>query len=199
MQIFKKRGIILLLINEAFEGENMYIWVAIDVDEQLNMLRKNAESYVQDKGLYSPTLTLPFHISLKISFNISNDIFQGVLDDIRELLKALTPFEIITNDIEEHDGIIWLTMQDNEWLIYIHNKLDEMLFEKYGVEQHEFDKNFIFHTSILILNNEEESKNAFNAIQVIKMPKILKVERFIIGSSINGVAGTYSVNEKIEI
>ena len=67
----------------------MYIWFAIDVDEQVNILRKNAEVYVQDKGLYSPTLTLPFHISLKISFNVSDGIFQDILNDIRVFFKSL--------------------------------------------------------------------------------------------------------------
>ena len=51
----------------------MYIWVAIDVNEQVGELREKAENYVSTHGLSSPTLTLPFHISLKISFGkVSN-------------------------------------------------------------------------------------------------------------------------------
>jgi hypothetical protein len=90
-------------------------------------------------------------------------------------------------------------MQDNTELTNIHKQLDKMLLDKYGVEQHEFDKNFIFHTSILIMNNEEESKKAFDALENSEVPKELKVKGFIIGSSVSGVAGTYVVNEKIEI
>ena len=177
----------------------MYIWFAIDVDEQVNILRKNAEVYVKDKGLYSPTLALPFHISLKISFNVSEGIFQDILNDIRVFLKSLKPIEIMVSGIERQGTIVWLIMQDNAELTNIHRQLDKMLLDKYGVEQHEFDKNFIFHTSILIMNNEEESKKAFDALKNSEFPKELKVKGFIIGSSVSGVAGTYVVNEKIEI
>lgn len=37
-------------------------------------------------------------------------------------------------------------MQESTELDHIHKKLDEMLFEKYGVVQHEFDKYFILTT-----------------------------------------------------
>ena len=48
-------------------------------------------------------------------------------------------------------------------------------------------------------SNEEESKKAFDALKNSEVPKKLKVKGFIIGSSVSGVAGTYVVNEKIEI
>ena len=43
----------------------MYIWIAIDVDDQVRELRSDAEKYVKEHLLTSSTLTLPFHISLK--------------------------------------------------------------------------------------------------------------------------------------
>ena len=49
------------------------------------------------------------------------------------------------------------------------------------------------------MNNEEESKKAFDALKNSEFPKELKVKGFMIGSSVSGLAGTYVVNEKIEI
>ena len=66
----------------------MYIWVAIDVNEQVGELREKAENYVSTHGLSSPTLTLPFHISLKISFQIPDNRCQEEVQDILDRLAA---------------------------------------------------------------------------------------------------------------
>ena len=47
------------------------------------------------------------------------------------------------------------------------------------------------------MNNDEHLYNAYEVIKDIKIPNELKVEKIIIGSSTNGQAGTYSVNEEI--
>lgn len=175
----------------------MYLWIAIDVNEQLRALRENAESYIKNHRLASPTLTLPFHISLKISFQVSDDILQEVIRDICVLCKSIEPFTIPVRGIEKTNTIIWLTMEENACLTAIHSQLDELLFKKYGISQHKFDKSFIFHTSILIMNNQEHIYAAFEAIKDIKIPNVLNAKKLVIGSSIDGQPGTYSVNEEI--
>ncbi len=177
----------------------MYIWVAIDVNEQVNKLREVAENYINERGLSSTTFTLPFHISLKISFQISDDKFEDAVSDIREFYKSLKPFEIKTKGIERAGSIVWITMQDSDELVDIHKKLDEMMFEKYGVLQHDFDKDFKFHTSVLALNDAVDILKAYDAIKDTDIPKTLNAESFIIGSSAEGLAGTYSVIEEIEL
>ena len=175
----------------------MYLWIAIDVNEQIRELRENAENYIKNHELTSPTLTLPFHISLKISFQISSDILKEVTYDIREFCKSLKPFTITVKSIEKTDTIIWLTMQDSAYLTAIHNRLDQLLLEKYGVVQHEFDKSFIFHTSILITNSKGHLNAAFEAIKDINIPNVLNAQKIIIGSSKEGQPGTYNVIEEI--
>ena len=177
----------------------MYIWVAIDVNEQVSKLREVAENYMNEQGLSSTTFTLPFHISLKISFQIQDDKFEDVVSDIREFYKSLKPFEIKTKVIERAGSIVWIAMQYSNELVDIHKKLDEMMFEKYGVVQHDFDKDFQFHTSVLALNNEVDTLKAYDAIKDNDIPKTLRAERFIIGSSVEGIAGTYGVIEEIEL
>lgn len=170
----------------------MYLWVAIDVNEQVKEIRENAENYIKEQGLTSTTFTLPFHISLKISFQVPNDKFKEAVSDIRNFYKSLKPFKIMVKGIEQAGSILWITMQDS-------TELDDMLYEKYGVLQHDFDKDFRFHTSVLMLNTEEHIRKAFNAMKDTNIPEILRAERFIIGSSVEGGAGNYSVIEKIEL
>ncbi len=177
----------------------MYIWVAIDVNEQVIKLREVAENYINERGLSSTTFTLPFHISLKISFQIPDDKFEDAVSDIRDFYKSLKPFQITVKGIEQSGTIVWITMQDSVELADIHKNLDEMLFEKYGVIQHDFDKDFKFHTSVLMINNEEQIAKAFETIKDTNIPETLRAERFVIGSSAEGLAGTYSVIEEIEL
>ena len=177
----------------------MYIWVAIDVNEQVGELRQKAENYVKNHGLSSPTLTLPFHISLKISFQIPDDRFPEAVNDIREFYKSLKPFSITVRGIEQNGPIVWIAMQDSTELAYIHKSLDAMLLEKYGIVQHAFDKAFLFHTSVLLINHEEQLHQAFHEMKNTDIPKVLRAERFIIGSSEEGHAGTYRVNEEIDL
>ena len=175
----------------------MYIWVAIDVDEQVKEIRKYAENYVKTHRLSSPTLTLPFHISLKISFEVAEDLCQKVMGDIRDLFRSIKPFTIPVKAVEVSGQIIWLTTLDCAELTYIHQELDKLLLDKYGIEQHRFDKDFIFHTSILIMNNEENIRSAFDEIENINIPRVLDARQIIIGLSKSGQAGTYNVKERI--
>ena len=175
----------------------MYIWVAIDVDEQVMELREYAECYVKEHGLSSPTLSLPFHISLKISFEIPDEKRVEVTRDIRDLFKSQEPFTIPVGAVEKNASILWLTRGDSPELASIHNRLDELMLKEYGVTRHEFDKAFIFHTSVLILNSEEQICRAQDAIKAVNIPSTLVAKKIIIGSSESGRAGTYIVDEEL--
>ena len=175
----------------------MYIWFAIDINNQVLNLRKGAEKYANANQLVSPTFTLPFHISLKISCEIADELYQSIVNDVRDLYKDLGPLEIEVKKLEQCGNIIWLTMQDNFKLRSFHNLLDLLFLDKYDIEQHEFDKNFIFHTSVLILDNEKHLQSAFNEIRKLELPTTLIGDKIIIGSSLTGEAGTYTVNEEI--
>lgn len=177
----------------------MYIWLAIDVNGQVKELRENAENYMKRQGLSSTTFTIPFHISLKISFPIANDKFEEAVSDIRNFYKSIKPFQIAVKGIEKAGSIVWITMQDSAELTDIHKALDEKLFEKYGVIPHDFDKDFIFHTSIIAIRDKERIDKAFDALKDVNIPKTLRAERFIIGSSVDGLPGTYSVIEEIVV
>ena len=177
----------------------MYIWVAFDVSEQVRELREYAECYVAGLGLDSPTLTLPFHISLKISFQIPDERVGEAVCEIRQFCQSLKPFSIGVKGIEQNGPIVWLTMKDTLELTHIHRELDQLMLQKYGVEQHPFDQDFIFHTSILIMDCAEQASHALHSIKDVEIPHTLQGKRVIIGSSVSGQAGTYHVDEVIEI
>ena len=159
----------------------MYIWVAIDVEDQVKEIREKAENYARQQGLTSTTFTLPSHVSLKISFQIPDEKYEEVVSDIREFYRSLEPFQIKVKGIEKSGPIVWLTMQDSAELSRIHEELDKMMLEKYGVEQHEFDKDFLFHTSVFVLFDEEQLNKAYDEVKDISVPEVLRADKFIIG------------------
>ena len=175
----------------------MYIWIAIDVSEQVAALREGAENYVKQHGLASPTLTLPFHISLKISFPIPDDLQEAAVRDIRDACQSIKAFAIPVKALEASGSILWLTMQDSAALAKIHNKLDELFSDKYGVAQHPFDQNFLFHTSVLMMDEEAQIRRALDEMKDASIPHTLDARKIIIGSSKDGRAGTYRVDEEI--
>lgn len=177
----------------------MYIWIAIDVDDQVRELRNEAEKYVKKYLLTSSTLTLPFHISLKISFEVPPEISRAVINDVRELFRGLKPFTVPVDGLQRSSNILWLIMKDCDKLSTIHSALDKLLSEKYGVAQHQFDKEFIFHTSILILDGDDHLDRALERLKALSAPTVFRAERVIIGTSLTGEAGTYTVDEEIPL
>lgn len=79
----------------------MYIWVAVNVNNQVSELRKRSERYAKEQGLSLNTFTLPFHISLKISFQIPDNRFDEAINDIRDFYKTLHPFKVRVRKIEQ--------------------------------------------------------------------------------------------------
>jgi len=177
----------------------MYIWFAVDVDEQAYEIRANAENYAKKMTLYSPTLTLPFHISLKISFQVPDDKVDEIIVCLENYFSTISPFEIKVREIEKSGNIIWLVMEENEILNCIHNDLDKILLDKFGVIQHKFDKTFIFHISILIFDNKKQADGAFAELKNTDLPKIFDAKKIVIGTSPNGKPGTYKVIKEIII
>ena len=60
----------------------MFVWVGINVEEQLKETRKAVDGVFEKIDISNVTCQLPLHISLKISFNIENELFDSVLNDI---------------------------------------------------------------------------------------------------------------------
>ncbi len=70
----------------------MFIWTAINVDENYDYIKSNI-SCVERKYAYKYScLSLPLHVSLKISFEISDDKFEYVQNDLTEILREAQTF-----------------------------------------------------------------------------------------------------------
>ena len=180
------------------EVTQMFIWTAIDVDEQLTAVKKEAKRIEEVVGFRESNITLPLHISLKISCEIPDGKYEEVVRDIKAILNTMPKFEINVRRIELHETIAWIAMEENVHLKKLHASLVEVFLEKYQMQPHKFDLDFKFHTTLFLDSDESKVKDAFLMIKDIELPTTLVADKFVIGMSPEGKVGTYRVTEEME-
>ena len=176
----------------------MNIWFGIDVDNYYKDIRREVQKIEKELN-FALGMLLPYHISLKMSFNVSMDMKESIIESLVDYFKCLVPFEVETNKIECHDNIVWIRMKKNNILDNIHIDLNSMLLEKYNIGLHEYDLDFLFHTTLFMDNDEEKIKKAYERIKDITIPKAMLINKYIIGISETGEPGTYTVIKEIEV
>ena len=177
----------------------MYIWVGVEVESQIVEIKKSAFEIEKKIGFENSNFTLPMHISLKISFPVDDSVANDVIYDIERLYRLVTPFEIGVDRIECYENISWIRYKENCNLNSIHDKLNAMLFEKYGVGLHEYDCDYKFHTTLFMENNEEKIRSAYEMIKNVYLPKKISVNKLLIGVSESGKLGSYRVFREVNI
>ena len=177
----------------------MYIWVGVEVESQIVEIKKSAFEIEKKIGFENSNFTLPMHISLKISFPVDDSVANDVIYDIEQLYYGITPFEIDVDRIECYENISWIRYKQNDKINEIHDRLNEMLFEKYGVGLHEYDCDYKFHTTLFMENNEEKIRSAYEMIKNACLPKMIFVNKLLVGVSESGKLGSYRVIKEINI
>ena len=177
----------------------MFVWVGINVEEQLKETRMAVDRVFERIDISNVTCQLPLHISLKISFEIKNELFDSVLNDIIDIYNAQKPFEIKVKGIEKHENIMWIRMYSNEDLEALATSLNVMLRDKYGVPLHEYDLDFIFHTTLFMDDDAEKINAAHNLLGNVCLPETLIANTFVIGKSETGENGTYMVYKTVKV
>ena len=175
----------------------MYIWVGINVEEQLKEVRGAVDGVFEKIDISNVTCQLPLHISLKISFEIENSLFKNVLNDIIAVYNAQGSFEIKVKGIEKHENIEWIRMYSNEKLEALATMLNMMLKDKYGIPLHEYDLDFIFHTTLFMDDDAEKINTAHSLLGDVYLPEVLIANTFVIGTSEMGKNGTYRIYKTI--
>ena len=177
----------------------MFVWVGINVEEQLKEVRGAVDSVFEKIEISNVTCQLPLHISLKISFEIENSLFDSVLSDITDIYSTQKPFEIKVKGIEKHENIMWIRMYSNAEIEALATALNMMLKEKYGIPLHEYDLDFIFHTTLFMDDDKEKINTAHTLLGDLNLSQTLVANTFVIGTSETGKNGTYRVYKTVEV
>ena len=177
----------------------MYLWTGIDVDEQVAPIRERVRQLESELGIVNSNLTLPFHISLKMSFEMNGARADEVTDALAAYYRGLSPFEIPVKGIEYHTTIAWIRMEENPTLNHIHEELNKLLSDRFGVGLHEYDRDFLFHMTLCMDEDAALVRRFYEALRDEPLPRVLKARRFLIGGSPSGALGSYRVRKVQEL
>ena len=170
----------------------MYIWTALYIEDNLEELRDQAIRIGEELGVKCPLTFLPLHVSLKISFPVDDKRVDECIDVLCAYYSKLGPFSIEIEGYEMQKGIIWLRIRENEKLVEIHNRLDELMLSRFDAKPNALDREFIYHCTLFI-DTDDKLSAAFKALKGIPLPRKLLAREFLIGASETGLPGTYSV------
>ncbi len=176
----------------------MYLWTAIDVSEQLHPLRRDVERISRELDLDNGALTLPFHISLRISCPIDDALYEQAVDATEAYLSSLSPFIVRVKGVHRNGDIIWCVMESNPDLEDLHKRLIDFMSADFGVGTHPFDRMFLYHATLFI-GAGEKTEAAFARIRSARTPETLTANRFVIGASESGKIGEYRVIRRISV
>lgn len=177
----------------------MHIWTAISFETQLSELRNQCSSISAELGLSNPSLTLPIHTSLAISFEAAEEQSGQIVSDLADYFSSLTPFPVHTEQIERNGSIIWLKMEECPELTGIHNHLIDLFQHRYGIQPHPFDLAFQFHATLFFGGKEVALTTALSRIKETPLPEALTACKFVIGTSPSGQPGSYTVCREISV
>jgi len=122
-----------------------------------NLVRKLSWDIHQKYRTGIDVCRLPPHISLKQTFDISD--LDSLSEYMTELASGIEPFqarlthlELIEANIDGLDsGILWLNVEETEFLRGLHNRLNEELAARFGNVPAEYDgEKYHFHMSVAI-------------------------------------------------
>ncbi|MBR4237620.1 hypothetical protein IKQ02_04210 [bacterium] len=177
----------------------MYLWFAVSVDDYYKELKEKAFKVNDELGIEFGAFNLPYHISLKISFEVEDIHAKKIINTAIEFFKTLKPFTVNSSYMENNGTILWIRYQDNEYLKYIGSTLNKILNEKYSIPYHEYDLDFIYHTTIFMNDDKSLINKGYERLKDFELPKELYINKFLIGSSEDGLPHTFKVIKEIKI
>ena len=176
----------------------MYIWIGCKLPENFETeIRSLCLKENEDLGLDTAAFTLPQHISLKISFESAD--FEAILEELSAFLASQRSFSVRIKEPEQNGNILWLPAEENETLRQLHDRLDSLLAERFGIPQHPFDKAFLFHSTLFIDSDRDKIAKMREALLSCPIARELTVSTFLLGLSESGKAGSYRVIRQIGV
>jgi 2'-5' RNA ligase len=143
---------------QKLQSNNMKATFALLANDEIhNSVRKLTWDIHQKYRTGIAVCQLPPHISLKQPFDISD--LNLVEDYMTELAKSIKPFrvnlthlELIETKIDNQvTGILWLNVQETEFLRQLHNRVNQELTLRLGSVPAAYDgPRYHFHMSIAI-------------------------------------------------
>ena len=176
----------------------MYLWIGCKLPEEFEReIRPICLSLNESVGMDTMPFLLPQHISLKISFQ--TDRPEEILDDLESYLKTWKPFSVRVLNAERAENILWMPVAENSTLQQLHEELDRRLETKFSIPQHEFDKCFLFHSTLFMDEDVQKLDRMAALLEDHPFERELQVDTFLLGGSESGRLGTCHILREIKV
>lgn len=176
----------------------MYIWVGCKLPEAFEQeIRSCCLERNKNIGLDTVAFSLPQHVSLKISFQSQR--YQEIIEDLAAYLAVQKPFSLQIRRAEQQGNILWMPVAENEQLRRLHTELDTRMESRFGIGQHEFDKCFLFHSTLFMDPDMEKITRMHGALAEYPIERELRVDTFLLGLSETGKPGECRIVRQIQV
>lgn len=176
----------------------MYIWIGCKLPEEFEKeIRAHCLALNEQIGLDPVAFLLPQHVSLKISFE--TDLAEEILEDLTQFAAEQRPFAVRIKGIEQAGNILWMPVAENDHLRRLHDELDARLESRFGIGQHEFDKCFLFHSTLFMDADGEKIAKMRDALAEYPIGRELRIDTFLLGLSETGKPGECRIVREIKV
>ena len=176
----------------------MYIWFGTNIDDSILNFKSNFLNIADEYKAISQFKFHPAHISLKISFEINDEMFENISNDVTEYFKTVRPFEVQADKIEIENSILWLRWKNNSNLEKIHLDLCNLMLNKYKVPLHQFDYEYKFHTTLFV-EACDLNENLLNKVLELEIPQKINIENLFVGCSPDNLSENYKIYKSIDL
>ena len=177
----------------------MHVWLGIDLDSQLQQLKSLVAQIRAKTGMPLENPTFPMHTSLKISFQIDDDLLPKVVNDLSNYFATQKPFQLQLDQPECHPNIAWLLYKPHPQLVQISNHLNNYLLANYNVPLHEYDTDFKYHSTLFLDGTPEQIAQGFDVLKQFPLPQKVTANTFCIGTSDSGANYTFDVIRRVVV
>ena len=159
--------------------ELMWIYGVIN-QEIIDNINEICRECNKDLFLSERYLNFPLHVSFKRSFY--TDRFSDIKEEVIRYMKKHSSVNCGPYYLERYKDLLWLRFTDEEKLNDIHNELDELLVNEYGIPLDEYDHNYAPHVTLFRNPDEDKLDMMYERIKDRIIYKPIVIDKIIIGS-----------------
>ena len=168
------------MYNEAMDE---LFWVVGMIPDDINdQIKEICLKENEDLRLSERFFKNSLHISMKRTFHC--EYFEKMKEDLKHLLTSKGEIYCGHTHLIKIKDMLWLTLDEDEKIRKVHQKIDELLQNRYNVPIDTFDKNYLPHITIFHKGDPDNLLKMHERL-LEKLPnKEIKISRYAIGSKI---------------
>lgn len=150
--------------------------------EDINIIKNICINNTKDLSLSDRFFRFPLHISIKRTYYVEDYLI--VKKEIKKLLDSYTDIVIDRLYLYKNKDMLWLRINNENTFIDLHNKLDDLLLDKFNIPIDEFDKNYVPHIT-LYRDDEDKIDVLYERLKDKLILNDISIDKYALGTSLD--------------